>query len=126
MGMWSNAMGRHTRAISGPRDRAGAPAVPALLALASGTSALIFQVLWIKQLSLIVGVEVYAITVAVAAFFAGLALGGVVLGRRADRAGRPLRFYALLEAGVAVLCIAATLVLARVAPVFAWLEVRGA
>ena len=36
----------------------------------SGTAALVFQVLWIRQLSLVVGVEIYSITIAVSAFFA--------------------------------------------------------
>ena len=43
----------------------------ALLLTASGAAALIFQVLWIKQLTLIVGVDVYAVTAGVSAFFAG-------------------------------------------------------
>ena len=30
----------------------------------------------------------------------GLALGGLVVGRWADRVGRPLALYALLEAGI--------------------------
>jgi spermidine synthase len=64
---------------------------------ASGAAALIYQLLWIKQLSLVVGVDVYAVTIAVSAFFAGLAAGGALFGRVADRLGRPLRLYALLE-----------------------------
>src|SRR5271154_3299214 len=60
----------------------------------SGAAALIYQVLWIKQLSLIVGVEIYSITIAVSAFFAGLAVGGAAIGRWADRFPRPLLFYA--------------------------------
>ena len=51
----------------------------------SGTAALVYQVLWFKQLSLVVGVEVYSISIAVSAFFAGLALGGFAIGRWADR-----------------------------------------
>lgn len=47
-----------------------------LLAL-SGAASLIFQILWIKQLSLIVGVEVHAIAAAVGAFFGA---GGGQLG----------------------------------------------
>lgn len=97
-------------------------AIAALLLFASGIAALIFQVLWIKQLSLVVGVEVYAITIAVSGFFGGLALGGLVLGRWADRMGRPVRFYAWLEVGIAVLGVATTLALARVAPLFATME----
>ncbi|MET0746419.1 MAG: hypothetical protein ABWY78_23835, partial [Microvirga sp.] len=49
----------------------GSKAVPAMLLVASGTTALVFQVLWIKQLTLIVGVEVHAVAIGVGAFFAG-------------------------------------------------------
>ncbi len=93
-----------------------------LLLAASGASALVYQLLWIKQLSLIVGIEVYAITTAVSAFFAGLAVGGAVFGRLADRTPRPLRLYARLEFAVAVSAVVVTLVLSRAAAPFAALE----
>ena len=98
------------------------PIIPALLLFVSGSAALVYQLLWIKQLSLIVGIEVYAITTAVSAFFAGLALGGPVFGRLADRTARPLRLYAGLEFGVAVSAVALTLALAHMAAPFATLE----
>lgn len=96
--------------------------LPALLLFASGGAALVFQVLWVKQLSLVVGVEVYAVTTAISAFFAGLALGGLAFGRLADRLERPLRLYAGLEILVALLGVAATVALANVAGAFAFLE----
>ena len=94
----------------------------ALLLVVSGTAALIYQVLWIKQLTLIVGIDVYAVTTGVSAFFAGLALGGLLLGRWADRVARPLRLYAALEIGVAILGVLMTYVLPRTAALFATLE----
>ena len=97
-------------------------AIPALLLFASGTAALVYQVLWIKQLSLVVGVDVYAVTTGVSAFFAGLALGGALFGRWADRLARPFLLYSVLELGVAVLGVAATLALARAAQPFVALE----
>jgi spermidine synthase len=96
----------------------------ALLLFGSGAAALVYQVLWIKQISLVVGVEVYAVTTAVSAFFAGLALGGAIFGRIADRTSRPLRLYAKLELGVAAAGIAATIALAHTAAPFAILEAR--
>jgi predicted membrane-bound spermidine synthase len=96
--------------------------LPALLLFASGGSALVFQVLWVKQLSLVVGVEVYAVTTAISAFFAGLALGGLAFGRLADRLVRPLRLYAGLEFLVALLGVATTVALANAAGTFAFLE----
>lgn len=98
---------------------------PALLLISSGIAALIFQVIWIKQLTLIVGVDVFAVTTGVSAFFAGLALGGLFLGRLADRMPRPLRLYAALEAGVAVTGALTTLALAHTARLFATLESRS-
>ncbi|WP_447919835.1 fused MFS/spermidine synthase [Achromobacter aegrifaciens] len=98
---------------------------PAALLFLSGTAALAFQVLWIKQLSLVVGVEVSAIAGAVSAFFLGLALGGWLLGRQADRLRRPVRFYAMLEAAVALSCVAATWLLARSAAAFVAVEAHS-
>ncbi|MEK1852475.1 MAG: fused MFS/spermidine synthase [Phyllobacterium sp.] len=95
---------------------------PALLLFASGFSALVFQVIWVRQLSLIVGVDVYAVTAGVSAFMAGLAIGGMLFGRIVDRSASPFRFYALLEAGVAICGIGVTIALSHYAGTFARLE----
>ena len=110
-----------TATVSTPLSRT-ALLMPALLLFISGATAQIYQVLWIKQLSLVIGVEVHAITTGISAFFAGLALGGLLFGRFADRLGKPLLLYAGLEIGVAVLGIGATLGLSLAAAPFAWLE----
>jgi MFS family permease len=100
--------------------------MPAVLIFVSGVAALVYQTLWVKQLALIVGVDVYAVTTAVSAFFAGLAIGGGVFGRRADRSARPLRLFAALEAGTGVLGLTTTLVLAHAASPFVSLEAVAA
>ncbi len=94
------------------------------LLFVSGAAALVYQVLWAKQLSLVVGVDIHAITIAISAFFAGLGFGGLLIGRIADRIARPARFYAGLELGVAASGLAVTCGLARIAPVFATLEAQ--
>jgi spermidine synthase len=90
--------------------------------LLSGATALSFQTLWVKQLTLVVGVEVFAVSIGVAAFFAGLAAGSAVIGLRVDRARRPLLWYAGLEAGVAVLGLLSTLLLPLAPGPFVWLD----
>ncbi|OLL28666.1 spermidine synthase [Burkholderia sp. SRS-W-2-2016] len=95
---------------------------PQALLFASGAAALIYQVLWVKQLGLVVGVDVQAVSAGVSAFFAGLAAGGWLFGRLADRSARPLRLVALLEGGVLVLAIATTWSLPRSAALFASLQ----
>jgi spermidine synthase len=104
-------------------DLASVPSRPAEIAactllVGSGFVALAFETLWVKQLGRVVGVEVHAVTIALSAFFAGLALGGAFLGRLADRSSRPIRLYAALEVGVAALGVLSTLALARAAGPF--------
>jgi spermidine synthase len=94
----------------------------AALLCASGAASLMYETLWVRQLGRVVGVEVHAVSIALSAFFAGLALGGGSLGRLADRVVRPVRLYALLEAGVAALGVISTLALARAAPLFVALQ----
>jgi len=96
--------------------------IPALLLCISGAAALVYQVVWIKQLSLVVGVEVYAITTGISAFFAGLALGGWLFGRWADRLQQPVLLYAGLEVLVALLGVGATVAMSLAAGAFAWLQ----
>ena len=97
-------------------------ALPVVVAVLSGLAALVYQVLWVKQLALLVGVDVHAVTTTVSAFFAGLAIGGGVFGRRADRSARPLRLFAALEAATGLLGLSVTLLLAHAAPAFVSLE----
>ncbi|HZZ11097.1 MAG TPA: fused MFS/spermidine synthase [Paraburkholderia sp.] len=99
-----------------------------LLLFASGAASLIYQVLWIKQLALVVGVDVLAVTTGVSAFFAGLAVGGWCFGRLADRLAQPWqawRLYAVLEAGVLLLAICATVLLPHAAAPFALLQAQA-
>lgn len=97
---------------------------PAVLLFASGTAALVYQVLWIRQLSLVVGVDVHAVSLGVGAFFAGLAAGGWLFGQMADRVERPWHLYAVLELAAGVLGLAVTLALGVIAVPFVWLEGR--
>jgi spermidine synthase len=66
----------------------------------SGVSALIYELVWQRLLNLVFGVSTLSVSAVLAAFMGGLALGGLLYGRRADRAARPLRLYAWLEAGI--------------------------
>lgn len=66
-------------------------------------SGLVYEVVWIRLLSHWLGSTTLAISVVLASFMAGLALGSYVLGGRGDQTDRPLRLYAVLEIAVAVL-----------------------
>jgi spermidine synthase len=68
----------------------------------SGVSALAYELTWQRLLHLLFGVSTPAVSAVLAAYMAGLALGGVLFGRLADRARQPLRLYACLEGAIAV------------------------
>src|SRR5208282_4631385 len=79
------------------------PKLPLLLCflfVMSGSSGLIYEVVWLRMLSRTLGSTVYAASTILAVFMAGLALGSFVFGRFADRVRRPLALYACLEAGI--------------------------
>ncbi|MBK7670094.1 MAG: fused MFS/spermidine synthase [bacterium] len=78
-----------------------------LLFLLSGATALVYQVVWVRQQGLVFGGTHLAVSTVLAVFMGGLALGGWLLGRRADRWQRPLRAYGLLELGIALSALAA-------------------
>jgi spermidine synthase len=73
-----------------------------LLVFLSGFCALIYQVLWMKQLGLLFGNTSHAAGVTLAAFFAGLAVGSWFWGKRSGKSRKPLRIYAGLELGIAI------------------------
>ena len=56
-----------------------------LLFFGSGASGLVYQVLWMRALSLTMSVSVYAATTVLCAFMAGLALGSLFAGRVAEQ-----------------------------------------
>ena len=70
----------------------------------SGVLGLIYEVLWMKQLTLLFGNGAYASAITLAVFFLGLGLGSFVWGRRVSRLQKPILLYVLLEFGIA-LCV---------------------
>lgn len=83
--------------MTSARERSVPFSLVAFLFTASGASGLVFEVIWVKALTLVVGHTTLAVSVVVSAFLAGLVLGSVVFGRWADRVSRPLLGYGLLE-----------------------------
>ncbi len=78
------------------------PAVLLPIFFVSGFAALVYQVLWVRELGLLFGSTAQAAALTIAIFFAGIAGGGWYWGRRAARTGKPLRLFGWLEVGVAI------------------------
>src|SRR5687767_6602316 len=68
----------------------------------SGIAGLIYQVLWLRRLSLVFGVTVYAASTVLAAFMAGLAIGSALSARILRRGLSPLAAFGIAEILVGV------------------------
>ena len=77
-----------------------------LLLLASGASGLAYQVLWLRELSLIFGVTVHAAATVLAAFMGGLALECAAAGRVARRIRNPLLAFGIAEVSIGLSALA--------------------
>jgi len=97
---------------------------PLLFALffASGACALVYEVVWIRILSLTLSITVYALTTVLCAFMAGLAVGAGLGSRIADRVRHPLRAFGAAELGIAACGLAVPPLLFGMGPAFLWLH----
>lgn len=88
--------------------------VVCLLFFGSGFAALIYQVVWLRSLSLVFGVTVHAASTVLAGFMAGLAVGSAVAGRLRLDVRQAFVAFAAIE-----LAVGATALLA--APLVTWM-----
>jgi len=95
----------------------------ALALFLSGVAALIYQVVWTREISLLMGSTVAAVTTVLAVFMGGLGLGSALAARRVDRwePKAALRFYAALEGGIALFALVFPWLLSAATPLFAGL-----
>lgn len=69
----------------------------------SGAAGLIYESIWSRYLSLLVGHSAYAQIIVLVIFLGGMSLGALLVGQRSDRLRRPLLWYAAVEALVGVI-----------------------
>jgi spermidine synthase len=85
----------------------------------SGAASLVYEIAWVRRLSLVFGSSTLAASTALAALMGGLALGAYAVGRYADsHADRALRVYGSLEIGIALFALATPAVFQAVASVY--------
>src|SRR6185436_6145409 len=112
---------RHTgaRAKRVPRRRMDAGrsrTYPLLLGLffLSGTCGLVYQVVWLRTLSLVFGTTTFAVSAVISSFMAGLGLGSYLSGRHLAGRGRALRLFGAMEIGVGLYALLLPWLLASV------------
>ncbi|MBN1489037.1 MAG: hypothetical protein JXA69_03900 [Phycisphaerae bacterium] len=84
------------------------PTLPALLFVlfaASGAAGLIYEIVWFQLLRLTIGANSQSLGVLLACFMGGLFLGSLFYARAVSESRHPLRVFALLELGIALMAI---------------------
>ena len=89
-----------------------------ILFFISGICGLVYEVVWSRMLTLVMGNTVFATSTVLAAFMLGLALGSWVLGRVVDRYGRPLYLYAVMECLLGFYCFLLPILMEGVLPIY--------
>jgi len=87
-----------------------------LIFFLSGAAGVLFETVWFRVMGLTLGNSVWAATIVLASFMAGLAVGNAVAAGKGHRVQRPLRLYALLEIVVGVVGLAIVIVLPVASP----------
>lgn len=68
-----------------------------IAAFITGAASFIYEISWIRMLSLVLGATTHSFELMLSAFITGLAFGGLWIKRRIDRVGDPVRFSAFVQ-----------------------------
>ncbi|MEI6970298.1 MAG: fused MFS/spermidine synthase [bacterium] len=93
-----------------------------LLFFLSGFSGLVYEIVWVRMLTMYVGGGNFSVSMVLTVFMAGLALGSALAGRLVDRIRTPqslLTAYGLLELAIGIYGLLFPLILALFAPAYA-------
>src|SRR5688572_7143890 len=93
-----------------PSAEAQSAALPLLLGVAffTGLASFVYEISWIRMLSLVLGASTHSFELMLATFIFGLALGGLAMRHRVDVAAEPARLLAWVQLAMGV-AAAATL-----------------
>ena len=75
-------------------------------AFVTGAASFIYEITWIRMLSLVLGASFQAFELMLSAFITGLALGGLWIRKRIDRIENPLRFGGLIQVAMGLAALA--------------------
>src|SRR5258708_39099612 len=87
----------------------------------TGLSSFIYEIAWIRMLSLVLGASTYSFEIMLASFILGLALGGLWVRHRVDQLEEPVRFLAIVQIVMGVSAAATVVVYIGSFGLMAWL-----
>jgi len=84
----------------------------------SGMTGLIYEIVWVRLITLIMGGSTLSITTVLAAFMGGLGLGSYLAGRFIDRRTDALKIYGLMEGLIGIYCVLLPHILDAMKPLY--------
>src|SRR6476619_55874 len=96
-----------------------------LLFVGSGCAALIYEIVWFQLIQLVIGSSAVSLGVLLGTFMGGMCLGSLLLPRFVSTNQHPLRVYAFLEAGIAILGLLVLVAVPLVGSVYTSTSVHG-
>ena len=91
------------------------------VALLTGLSSFIYEIAWTRSLSLVLGASTHSFELMLASFIFGLALGGLWIRGRIDRAGDVPRFLGVVQVVMGALALLTLPVYSGVFDLMAWM-----
>ncbi|HLQ02367.1 MAG TPA: fused MFS/spermidine synthase [Burkholderiales bacterium] len=88
-------------------------------AFVTGLASFVYEIVWIRMLSLVLGSSFHAFELMLSAFITGLALGGLWIRRRIDHIADPVRYAGLIQVVMGLAALATIFVYHRT---FDWME----
>lgn len=92
-----------------------------LASLVTGASSFIYEIGWIRMLSLVLGSSTHAFELMLSAFIFGLAFGGLWIQRRIDQVISPVRYLAHVQVIMGLLALSTLLLYGHTFEVMQWL-----
>ena len=86
----------------------------------SGATGLIYEVVWTRLLTRVMGNTHYSVATVLTMFMTGLALGSYLGGRWIDKKSNPLALYAVLEGAIGIYCLLIPSMIEWASPLFLW------
>ena len=106
--VWALARGGEPRPVarSKPPGAESTPALFLVVALLTGTASFIYEIGWIRMLSLVLGASTHSFELMLSSFILGLAFGGLWVRKRIDSIAEPARWLGTVQVAMGLLALA--------------------
>jgi spermidine synthase len=103
--VWLLARPAHHAALPQTAGDAGAGRLLLAVAFFTGLASFVYEISWIRMLSLVLGASTHSFELMLSTFILGLALGGLAVRRRVDALADPVRRLAWIQIAMALAAV---------------------